>query len=143
MLYSILIYAAEGVFDRLPPDEQEAILQRHRDLQAKLAARGAFAVARLMPVSNAVTLKPTPDAAGKPLVVDGPIGGFAPFPSETGAWTVYVTVEDVDACLAKAAAAGAQILDGPTDAEGVGRMATIADPQGARIALITYESMQK
>ncbi len=72
MLYSILIYTAEGVFDRLPPEEQEAVLKRHRDLQAKLAARGDFAVAQLMPVSNAVTLKPTADTAGKPLVIDGP-----------------------------------------------------------------------
>ncbi len=77
------------------------------------------------------------------MVGDGPIGGFAPVPAETGAWTIYVTVPDVDASLKKATAAGAQVLDGPTDAKGVGRMATIADPHGARIALITYESMQK
>ncbi len=77
------------------------------------------------------------------MVGDGPIGGFAPMPSETGAWTIYVTVPDVDACLAKATAAGARVVDGPMDAPGVGRMATIVDPQGARIAVITYESMRK
>ena len=72
MLYSILIYSADGVFDRLPPDEQDAVLQKHRELQARLKDRGAFAVAKLMPVSNAVTLKPPPDQGTKPLVVDGP-----------------------------------------------------------------------
>lgn len=72
MLYSILIYAAEGVFEQLPEEEQEAILQRHRDLQVDLAEKGAFAVARLMPTAGAVTLRPSPAKDGKPLVVDGP-----------------------------------------------------------------------
>lgn len=72
MLYSILIYAAEGVFDRLPPDEQEAILQKHNELQDELAKRGAFAVARLMPVTSAVTLRPSQAKDADPIVVDGP-----------------------------------------------------------------------
>jgi len=72
MLYSILIYASEGVFDRLPPDVQQAYMQQHRDLQAVLAERGAFATARLMPVDSAVTIKPTAGPGTKPLVVDGP-----------------------------------------------------------------------
>lgn len=102
MLYSILIYAAEGVFDRLPPEEQEAVLQRHRDLQTKLAARGAFAVARLMPVSNAVTLKPAPDAAGKPLVVDGPFAET----KERFAGFYVVDCETLDEALALAGELG-------------------------------------
>lgn len=76
------------------------------------------------------------------MVGDGPIGGFSPRPAEEGVWTIYVTVTDVDASVERATKAGATVLDGPQDAPGVGRMATIADPQGARIALITYESMQ-
>lgn len=76
------------------------------------------------------------------VVGDGPIGGFAHQPAETGSWTIYITVTDVDACVSRAREAGATVLNGPQDAPGIGRMATIADPQGARIALITYESMQ-
>ncbi len=102
MLYSILIYAAEGVFDRLPPDEQEAILRRHGDLQAKLAARGDFAVARLMPVSSAVTLKPASESAGKPLVVDGPFAET----KERFAGFYVVDCESLDEAVALAAELG-------------------------------------
>lgn len=69
------------------------------------------------------------------------IGGFSPMPEDTGSWTIYFTVEDVDASVAKAEAHGATILQPAMDAPGVGRMATLTDPQGARFALITYESM--
>lgn len=69
------------------------------------------------------------------------IGGFSPMPEDAGSWTIYFTVEDVDASVAKAEAHGATILQPSMDARGVGRMATLTDPQGARFALITYESM--
>lgn len=72
MQYSILIYGAEGVFDRLPQEEQDAMMQSHRDLQNKLDAKGSFATAKLMPTQNAITLKPTTDRSAKPVVVDGP-----------------------------------------------------------------------
>ncbi len=75
-------------------------------------------------------------------VNDAPIGGFSPMPEDNGAWTIFVTVEDVDAATAKASKAGANVLAGPMDMPGVGRMATLTDPQGARFAMITYESMQ-
>lgn len=74
---------------------------------------------------------------------DNPIGGFSPMPEDKAAWTVFVTVKDVDACTEKAKKAGATILAGPMDVPGVGRMTTMLDPQGARIAVITYESMRK
>lgn len=77
------------------------------------------------------------------MVGEGPIGGFSPVPEDQANWTIYVTVDDVDARTAQAKKAGAQIVSGPADTPGVGRMATIVDPQGARVALITYESMQK
>ena len=77
------------------------------------------------------------------MVGEGPIGGFSPMPAEDGAWTIYVTVEDVDACAQKAKAAGATILTDPMDIPGVGRITVMKDPQGARIAAITYESMRK
>lgn len=72
MQYSILIYGAEGVFDRLPQEEQDAMMQSHRDLQEKLSAKGLFATAKLMPTQNAVTIKATADRNRKPVVIDGP-----------------------------------------------------------------------
>lgn len=70
MLYSILIYAVEGVFDRLSPEEQEAQLQKHRDLQATLSNRDALGpVVRLMDTTSAVTIR----KKGKAIhVFDGP-----------------------------------------------------------------------
>lgn len=69
------------------------------------------------------------------------IGGFSPMPEDNGSWTIFFTVADVDASVAKAEAKGATILQSAMDMPGVGRMATLSDPQGARFALITYESM--
>lgn len=68
------------------------------------------------------------------------VGGLNPRPSEAGLWTVYITVDDVDATHAKAVANGARSLAEPFDAPGVGRMAHILDPFGAALAFITYES---
>ena len=47
----------------------------------------------------------------------------------------------MDASVAKAQAKGAAVIQPAMDMPGVGRMATLTDPQGARFALITYESM--
>ena len=47
------------------------------------------------------------------------------------AWFGYVAVEDVDAAVAKAKQAGGSVFMEPMDMEGVGRMAMLADPQGA------------
>ncbi|WP_170431739.1 VOC family protein [Ruegeria arenilitoris] len=69
------------------------------------------------------------------------IGGFSPMPEDQGSWTIFFTVADVDASVAKAAAKGATIVQPAMDMPGVGRMSTLIDPQGARFALITYESM--
>ena len=74
-------------------------------------------------------------------VGETPIGGFSPMPEETGSWTIYFTVADVDASVATAQSKGATVLQPAVDMPGVGRMATLTDPHGARFALITYESM--
>ncbi len=71
------------------------------------------------------------------------IGGFSPAPEETGSWTIYFTVADVDSSLARATAQGARVLHPAMDMPGVGRTATLEDPQGARFALITYDSMAR
>ena len=75
------------------------------------------------------------------VVGDTAIGGFSPLPEDSAAWTIFFTVADVDASVAKATDRGAQVVQPAMDMPGVGRMATLSDPQGARFALITYESM--
>jgi predicted enzyme related to lactoylglutathione lyase len=47
------------------------------------------------------------------------------------AWTGYVGVPDVDACVARVRAAGGPVHHPPEDIPGVGRFAVVADPQGA------------
>ena len=87
---------------------------------------------------------PMQDGSSYPVIAVGetPVGGFSPRPTEDGGWTVFITVDDVDARFKKAVDAGASAVQEPTSMPGVGRMATIRDPQGASIALITYESQQ-
>jgi len=77
------------------------------------------------------------------MLEDGPIGGFSPVPEASGGWTIYITVADVDTSTKRAKDAGATITTEPMDMPGIGRMSSIIDPQGARLSLITYESMQK
>ena len=88
---------------------------------------------------------PMQDGSSYPgiMVGDEPIGGFSPQPQDKGSWNIFITVEDVDAATERAKAASAKILVEPVDMPGVGRMATVEDPQGGCISLITYESMQK
>ncbi len=74
-------------------------------------------------------------------VAETAIGGFSPVPEDNGSWTVFFTVANVDDSVAAAQAKGATVLQPPVDMSGVGRMATLTDPQGARFAVITYESM--
>ena len=75
------------------------------------------------------------------VVSETAIGGFSPMPEDSASWTIFFTVADVDASVAKAKAKGAAVIQPAMDMPGVGRMATLTDPQGARFALITYESM--
>ena len=70
MLFTMLIYGAEGLAERLPATEQEALLQKHRELQAKLQAEGRLRGAvQLMPPSTAMNVL---DKGGGVRVVDGP-----------------------------------------------------------------------
>jgi predicted enzyme related to lactoylglutathione lyase len=47
------------------------------------------------------------------------------------AWSGYVSVPDVDAATKAAVDAGASVMVGPMDIPGVGRVATLTDPEGA------------
>jgi predicted enzyme related to lactoylglutathione lyase len=69
---------------------------------------------------------------------DTMIGGYAAPKSDTqpAHWISYASVEDVDAAAKAATANGGKIVVAPYDAPRVGRMARIADPQGAEISLI-------
>lgn len=55
-------------------------------------------------------------------------------------WLAYIAVDDVNARLAKAVAAGATALREPFDIPGVGRIAILRDGLGAVIGLITPAS---
>jgi hypothetical protein len=72
------------------------------------------------------------------MLIDGkPVAAISPQPEqqrEAGVppmWNSYVTVEDADATAAKAAELGGNVHAPAFDVMDVGRMAVIADPQGA------------
>jgi len=74
------------------------------------------------------------------------IGGIPPAgqvdPKIPPHWLIYFYVDDVDASAAKAKAGGATFYMPPMTVEGVGRMAVLADAQGAVSALFTSHRKQ-
>ena len=50
-------------------------------------------------------------------------------------WLSYVSVEDVEASAARGDDLGADVIAGPRDVEGLGRVAYLSDPLGARFGL--------
>ncbi|MFJ8311354.1 MULTISPECIES: VOC family protein [unclassified Streptomyces] len=73
---------------------------------------------------------------------DSMFGGVVPIDSdpleaEAGPyWMPYFEVADTDAIAAKAGELGGRVRMAPMDMEGVGRFAKLADPHGARFAVI-------
>lgn len=69
---------------------------------------------------------------------DRPVAGMVQPPPDKGevptAWVNYITVEDLDATVAKAQELGAKLCMPPMDIPGKGRFACLTDPQGASIA---------
>ncbi|ESQ87022.1 VOC family protein [Asticcacaulis benevestitus] len=67
------------------------------------------------------------------------IGGMMtlPDPSMTPAWFGYVNVADVDAEVTAFETAGGRVLWPANDDAGVGRMAMVADPQGAALYVMS------
>ena len=55
-------------------------------------------------------------------------------------WALYVTVNDVETTIALCEKLGGKVLVPPMDIPGVGRMAVIADPQGASLNIMAYSS---
>ncbi len=68
------------------------------------------------------------------------IGGLTAMQTDAPRWLPYVTVDDVDARVETARSLGATVASEPMSIPGVGRMATLVDPVGGVIALITYEA---
>lgn len=70
------------------------------------------------------------------------IGGIASLPERglNPGWIGYVSVDDVDGSAALFAKAGGFIRRAPIAIPGVGRLAVVADPQGAALTLCKGES---
>lgn len=66
---------------------------------------------------------------GTPMMAEG----------EPGAWSVYWESDDLERECARATELGGTVLDAPTDTP-YGRLATLADPEGARFKLRTSPS---
>lgn len=71
----------------------------------------------------------------------GGLGGLMAMPPDVpdmvpNHWGVYFTVVSVDATVASIASAGGQVVNGPMDIPGVGRMATVHDPAGGNFNLM-------
>jgi predicted enzyme related to lactoylglutathione lyase len=73
-------------------------------------------------------------------------GGMMQMPKEAGmpdGWLAYVAVDDVDAAVARARKLGGDVPLPPFDIEGVGRIAHVTDPSGARLGLIKPLPMEQ
>jgi len=75
---------------------------------------------------------------------DTPIGGFFQLDESMkdvpAHWLAYLSVEDVDASAKKLEEAGGMIAVEPMSMPGVGRMALVVDPEGARFSLFKGEN---
>jgi predicted enzyme related to lactoylglutathione lyase len=73
---------------------------------------------------------------------DTPVAGLFPtdrpdFEDVPERWMSYIAVDDVDARVKKAVAAGAKLMRPIFDVKGVGRIAILTEPGGAGIGWIT------
>jgi predicted enzyme related to lactoylglutathione lyase len=69
---------------------------------------------------------------------DGDVAGFGSLLAETvqhPIWTTYVRVDSADESAERVSTAGGTVLRGPTDVEGIARVAVCTDPAGARFGL--------
>jgi predicted enzyme related to lactoylglutathione lyase len=76
------------------------------------------------------------------MVGDKPVGGIFPldkpeFAGMPDAWMSYLAVDDVDARVKKAVAAGGAVMREPFDVPGVGRIAILREPGGAGVGWMT------
>ncbi|QBJ96186.1 VOC family protein [Rhodococcus sp. ABRD24] len=88
------------------------------------------------------TKMPMPDGDYTVLQVDSDgVGGCLPppRPDVLNHWHVYFCTEDTDATVDTAIAAGGALMADPFDMKTVGRMAVLADPQGAVFSVMQPE----
>jgi uncharacterized protein len=68
------------------------------------------------------------------------VAGMMTIPEQAGPlpphWAAYFAVASCDAAIAKAQTLGAKVLVPAMDVEGVGRFATLTDPQGAAFSIL-------
>jgi len=82
---------------------------------------------------------PMPDGAYPVIKAgDSGIGGVVPAGNGVKGWLPYVTVDDVEAAVAKATKSGGKVISPAMDIPTVGRIATLADPEGSVFAVIKY-----
>jgi predicted enzyme related to lactoylglutathione lyase len=62
-------------------------------------------------------------------------GGATMSPDQHPAWSTYVSTSDADASVQAATEAGGQVLMGPMDVMGQGRMAVLRDSAGAHVSI--------
>lgn len=77
---------------------------------------------------------------------NAPVGGLFPlsspqFDGVPESWMSYLAVDDVDARVKKAQAAGATLMRPIFDVSGVGRIAILKEPGGAGIGWMTPEKI--
>ena len=88
-----------------------------------------------MPMPGGATywvIKMGGEPAGGILDISGP--DFGPVPES---WMAYIAVDDVEARVKKAVAAGAKLMKPVFEVPGVGRIAILMEPGGAGIGWIT------
>ncbi|MFE7808647.1 VOC family protein [Streptomyces sp. NPDC057430] len=106
---------------------------------------GLESAAMPMPEDTGAYLTLYPAGLGE----EGMFGGVVPLDldpveAEGGpAWLVYFEVPDTDAAVAAAERLGGTVRLAPMELEGVGRMAKLADPFGARFAVITSAPLEE
>ena len=106
---------------------------------AEVAAGDVARIASFLGTVTGVVSSADPaDATYLPLGSDGKVGAVieTPFANIDSVWVPFLRVASADAAAAAAEANGGSLLLGPLDRPRGGRIAVIADPQGAILALI-------
>lgn len=137
-------------------DKEETAMSKKTAMDVVRSKHGAFGWTELMTTDAASAKKfytklfgwktekaPMPGVKYTLIKVgDEMMGGIMGTPPDCKApvpcWSVYVTVDDVDATAAKVKRLGGKLLHPPMDIPKVGRFCVIQDPQGATICAITY-----
>jgi predicted enzyme related to lactoylglutathione lyase len=134
--------------------------RKGEDMEENYKTHGAFSWFELMTTDVAAAkdfytklfgwnTEESPMEGGQPYTVikvkDKAVAGLMATPPQAQGtppmWSIYITVDDVDAIAQKTAELGGKVLMPPTDIPKVGRFCVIQDPQGATICPIKYAEM--